>query len=123
MPNSQQPYVAAADTAPTHEVPAGSKTSMQVLISSEYAPHFAMRRFRIEPGGFMPLHTNTVEHEQYVLQGEAEIRFNETTKHVGPGDVLLIPAGLPHAYTCIGATPFEFLCLVPNQPDQLQLLE
>jgi len=35
--------------------------------------------------------------------------------------VLLIPAGLPHSYEVIEA-PFEFLCLVPNRPDRIDLV-
>lgn len=36
--------------------------------------------------------------------------------------MLLIPAGLPHSYEVIEG-PFEFLCIVPNEPDQLTILE
>ena len=43
----------------------GTKTFKQILISNEEAPNFALRKFIIEPGGSMPLHTNLVEHEQY----------------------------------------------------------
>lgn len=122
MPSLQKPSVTAAANAPAHDVPAGTKTSMQVLISAEQAPHFAMRRFRIEPGGAMPLHTNTVEHEQYVLAGEAEIVLGQETRHAQSGDVVFIPAGLQHAYTCLGEVPFEFLCLVPNAADHIHLV-
>ena len=49
------------------EVPAGKDTTIQVLISSQEGPNFALRKFSMKAGGGMPLHTNTVEHEQYVL--------------------------------------------------------
>ena len=45
-------------------VKAGDKTTIQVLISSQEGPNFALRRFVMEPGGGIPNHTNTVEHEQ-----------------------------------------------------------
>ena len=35
-------------------VKAGDMASMQVLISDQEGPHFAMRRFVMEPGGGMP---------------------------------------------------------------------
>ncbi|MGD0612548.1 MAG: hypothetical protein ABSB41_13635 [Anaerolineales bacterium] len=35
------------------------KTAIQVLISAQEGPHFAMRRFVMEPGGGMPNHTNS----------------------------------------------------------------
>jgi quercetin dioxygenase-like cupin family protein len=40
---------------------------------------------------------------------------------VRSGTVLYIPAGEPHSYEVLEA-PFEFLCLVPNQPDRVELL-
>ena len=40
---------------------------------------------------------------------------------VSSGDVLYIPAGMPHSYEVVEA-PFEFLCLVPNLPDKLEIL-
>ena len=67
------------------------------------------------------MHTNQVEHEQYVLQGRARIVLGEKTVEVSADDVLLIPAGLPHSYEVIEA-PFEFLCLVPNRPDRIDLV-
>ncbi len=52
-------------------VSAGKDTTIQVLISSQEGPNFALRKFSMQKGGGMPRHTNTVEHEQYVLRGEA----------------------------------------------------
>lgn len=104
------------------EVPAGYKTSMQVLISSEEGPHFAMRRFVIEAGGAMPLHTNTVEHEQLVLGGKAEVKIGNDIYHLKKDHVVFIPAGVPHYYKNTGDEPFEFLCLVPNKKDTIALV-
>ena len=72
-------------------------------------------------GGGMPRHTNAVEHEQYVLQGRARVSIGENDYEVTAGDVLLIPAGASHSYQVVEA-PFEFLCLVPNLPDQVEIL-
>ena len=54
------------DTLPAQEVKAGKDTKVQVLIGPDQGPNFALRRFIMDAGGGMPLHTNTVEHEQYV---------------------------------------------------------
>ena len=105
------------------EVAAGEKTSMQVLIGPDEGPHFAMRRFIMEPGGGMPRHTNQVEHEQYVLRGQASIGIGDEVFEVSAGDVVFIPAGVPHWYQSTGEENFEFLCLVPNQPDKIEILE
>jgi quercetin dioxygenase-like cupin family protein len=104
------------------EVAAGTSTRTQVLLGADDGmPNFAMRRFRMEDGGGMPLHTNTVEHEQYVLGGRAEVRIGEKLHRVEAGDVLYIPAGVPHSYRVLEA-PFEFLCMVPNAADEIRVL-
>lgn len=121
---SQNAIVTSADSLPRQTVAAGTGTTMQVLIGADCSPHFAMRRFTMEPGGGMPLHTNQVEHEQYVLRGSARIGIGDETFHVKAGDVVYIPAGAPHYYeAAAGDEPFEFLCLVPNAPDKIELID
>ena len=108
---------------PSEPLPVGEGISKAVLISNQEAPNFAMRKFTILSGGSMPLHTNQVEHEQYVIKGKALIVIDGVSQEVQPGDVVFIPANLPHSYLPIGEEDFEFLCLVPNQPDQTILVE
>jgi len=103
-------------------VAAGSGTTRQVLIGSEEGPHFALRRFIMQPGGGMPEHTNTVEHEQYVLRGSATVGIGDRVVEVREGSVVFIPAGTPHWYRATSQEPFEFLCVVPNLPDKIELL-
>lgn len=110
-----------ADEIPVEAVRAGTDTTRQVLISPTEGPHFAMRRFRMEPGGGMPRHTNTVEHEQYVLRGRARVAIGDEVIQVSADDVVFIPAGVPHSYEALGDEPFEFLCVVPNLPDRIEL--
>lgn len=69
----------------------------------------------------MPLHTNAVEHEQYVLAGRARITVGAQVHEVAAGHTLFIPAGVPHSYEVVEA-PFEFLCIVPNAPDRIELV-
>jgi len=104
-------------------VEASTGTTMQVLIPPEEGPHFAMRLFVIQTRGGMPKHTNLVEHEQYVLNGHAKICISDDSFEFQKGDVVFIPAEVPHWYKNIGKEPFEFLCLVPNKPDSITILE
>jgi quercetin dioxygenase-like cupin family protein len=99
------------------------KASIQVLISSQEGPNFAMRRFVIKRGGMMPKHTNTVEHEQYVLRGRACISINMDTYTVKAGDVVFIPEGAPHWYVNNGDEDFEFLCIIPNKKDKIRMVD
>ena len=91
-------FVKHVHDVPAEPVGAGTDTWRQVLIGPDEAPNFAMRRFVMEPGGGMPAHTNTVEHEQYVLRGSARIGIGEAVLEVEAGDVVYIPAGTPHWY-------------------------
>lgn len=104
------------------EVTQGVKTIRQVLITAQEGPNFAMRRFAMEPGGGMPRHTNTVEHEQYVLGGKARVGIGTEVFEVKKGDVVFIPENVPHWYQNIGDDTFEFLCIVPNKPDTTTVL-
>lgn len=115
--------IKAIDTIELQEVAAGTATRVQVLVGPEDgAPNFAMRRFVMGEGGGMPLHTNAVEHEQFVLRGRARMTIGDQVHEVRANDVLYIPAGIPHSYEVLEA-PYEFLCVVPNQPDHIEILE
>ena len=111
-----------SSSIPAEVVSAGTGTRRQVLIGPAEGPNFALRKFVMEPGGGMPLHTNTVEHEQYVLRGAARITLGDEVHQVKAGDVVYIPAGQPHSYHAEGSEPFEFLCVVPNKADVIELV-
>lgn len=108
---------------PSTPLQAGEGASMQMLISPEVAPHFAMRKFVIKKDGHMPFHTNTVEHEQYVLKGKARVKLGDESFIAIKDDILFIPAGVAHSYHVIGDEDYEFLCLIPNQDDTIKMVK
>lgn len=115
--------VRAADGVRRNPVEAGRATELQVLVGPEEgAPNFVLRRFIMAAGGGIPMHTNEVEHEQYVLRGRARITIGGQVHEVGPDTTLYIPAGTPHSYDVVEG-PFEFLCVVPNTPDRMRFVE
>lgn len=108
---------------PSTTLNAGEGGSMQVLIGGDVAPNFAMRKFVIKAGGFMPYHTNTVEHEQYVLKGSATVMLDGKEFTAKKDDVIFIPAGVPHSYVVTEKEDYEFLCLIPtNKEDCISIL-
>jgi quercetin dioxygenase-like cupin family protein len=111
-------FVRSVSNVPVEGVPVGAGITKQVLIGPEQGPNFALRKFSMQPGGGMPLHTNTVEHEQYVLGGRARVVIGDQVLEVRGDDVVFIPKGVPHSYQTLGNEPFEFLCIVPNLPDE-----
>ncbi len=105
------------------DVATGKDTTIQVLISAREGPNFALRRFIMQKGGGMPRHTNTVEHEQYVLRGHAKIGIDAEDYEVCAGDVVFIPEGAIHYYQNVGEEPFEFLCIIPNKEDKITIVD
>jgi quercetin dioxygenase-like cupin family protein len=115
-------YVRKNGSRESLEVAAGQGTSMQVLISSEEAPNFAFRKFVMNPYGGMPKHTNLVEHEQYVLRGSGIIEIGDEAFEVSAGDSVYIPSKVPHSYKA-GKDGLEFICVVPNKDDKVEVVE
>ncbi len=112
-----------SDDVASRPVDGGLKTTLQLLLSSGDGAEFAVRRFVIQRGGSMPRHTNTVEHEQYILHGRAAIGIGMDVYSVREGDVVFIPEGAPHWYVNNGDEDFEFLCVIPNKKDELRIVE
>jgi quercetin dioxygenase-like cupin family protein len=105
-------------------VPAADGLEKGVLLGpAEDVPNFALRRFRLAAGASVPKHTNSVEHEQYVLTGEYVVGIGEEEHRVEPGDSLLIPSDTVHWYRNEGDDDAAFLCAVPNGDDSIDLLE
>jgi quercetin dioxygenase-like cupin family protein len=121
--DSDRPAVKRAADVERKPVAAGRSTEVQVLVGpGDGAPNFALRRFIMGKGGGMPRHTNEVEHEQYVLTGRARVTVGDEVHEVSAGNTLYIPARLPHSYQVV-EEPFEFLCIVPNTPDTITVLD
>lgn len=107
---------------PASALNAGTGVSMKMLLSPDESPNFVMRNFIIAAGGSMPLHTNIIEHEQFVLSGRATVQLGEQTVEAVAGDVLLIPAGVAHSYATLGDEAYSFLCLIPKGEDNIKII-
>ena len=116
------PVVRHGDDVEYETVDAADGLSKGVLIDEDDgAPTFAMRRFILDPGSEVPRHTNAVEHEQYVLEGEYVVGIDGAEHTVSAGDSLLIPAGVVHWYRNEGSERGAFVCVVPNGDDTIEL--
>ncbi len=90
-------------------------TDYKVVIGKDQgAENFIMRIFKIQPGGYSPLHSHEWEHENYFLKGEGQIRNSKgEIKNVKKGDVAFIPPFEEHQYYNSGDEVLEFICLIP----------
>ncbi len=95
-----------------------------VLVGADHgAPNLAIRRFTLEPGATVPKHTNEIEHEQYVLEGEYVVGLDDEEHVVEAGDSLHIPAGVVHWYRNESDEPGAFICAVPAGDDAIELVD
>jgi len=118
------PVVRRADDIEYDPVDAADGLEKGVLVDEKRgAPNFAIRRFTLAPGGQVPKHTNEVEHEQYVLEGEYVVGVDDEEHVVSAGDSLLIPGGTVHWYRNEGDEQGAFICAVPNGDDAIDLAE
>jgi Uncharacterized conserved protein, contains double-stranded beta-helix domain len=94
-----------------------------LLDADDGAPNFALRRFELAADAEVPHHTNQVEHEQYVIEGQYTVGIENDKYTVSAGDSLLIPAGVAHWYRNEGGPRGAFLCAVPHGDDEIELVE
>ena len=104
-----------------NEIPKTQKAVMAVL-SPEQEKDFLVRKVSIEANGTMPNHTNIIQHQQYVLSGEAKVVVGDKEYHAKQGDFLYIPAGINHYYEACYGTGYEFLCMITTQEDKIELV-
>jgi quercetin dioxygenase-like cupin family protein len=124
MDNSSDPLVRRGTDIEYDTVDAADGLAKGVLVNDDHgAPNVALRRFTLAPDGDVPEHTNDIEHEQYVLQGEYVVGIEDTEYTVSAGDVLHIPAGAVHWYRNPNDEEGAFICAVPTGDDEIHLVE
>jgi quercetin dioxygenase-like cupin family protein len=77
------------------------------------AAHTAVVYFEIQPGDYLPTHTDSAEEILYIVAGEGEARLGDERGHVRAGDLAVIPAMVPHGIANTGDEPLKvvgFFC-------------
>jgi quercetin dioxygenase-like cupin family protein len=68
---------------------------------SETSGRFALMQFHTKPGNEPPPHVHEWEHElHFVLEGTMRFYCEDKVMDIGAGDVVFLPQGKPHAFTC-----------------------
>ena len=52
--------------------------------------------FEVQPGEYLPTHTDSAEEILYIVAGEGEAHCGDERGHVRAGDLAVIPALVPH---------------------------
>lgn len=90
------------------------RATRQILVGQEEdAPHFHMRYFAVQPGGYTSLDQHAHDHGVYILHGRARLRLGDEEHELSGGDVVYISGNEVHQFFALGEEPFGFLCVVP----------
>ncbi len=65
-----------------------------------------------QPGLLREKHTHEETHVIFIRKGKVTYTVNGDAKELGPGDVIIIPAGVAHSSEVLGDVPCHVICLV-----------
>lgn len=89
-------------------------TKIQWLLRKEDGmPNFQMRRFTMEPGGMIPLHSHDWEHEVFILSGRGALLREGGETPVEADDAAYVDGTKKHGFRNTGGEDFVFLCMIP----------
>ena len=82
-----------------------SRISFKISTQETGGNFFLFEHSNLLPGG-PPLHLHYNQEEWfYVIEGEVLVQIGKKRFQLKPGDSLLAPRKVPHAFTAVGATP------------------
>jgi mannose-6-phosphate isomerase-like protein (cupin superfamily) len=66
------------------------------------------------PGAGPVLHRHPYAETWVIRSGKARFRAGDEELEAGPGDIMVVPAGVPHKFTNIGTERLEIFCIHPS---------
>ena len=94
-------------------------TGRVVIGKSDGAPHFCMRIFTVEPGGFTPRHSHEWEHEILIHSGSGQVLMEGKWQDLSAGSVIFIPGQDDHQLRNNSDEDFVFACSIPSGVPEL----
>ena len=90
-------------------------TMSRILLNSERgAVAVTLGELIMNPGAELPMRTHQVEEVYVITKGTATVFLGNDTYTLSPGDVILVPAGVPHAPANHSKDPMGFLFFYPT---------
>jgi len=94
------------------------KVEKKILMDPKKAPTFVMRKFILNPHGYILEHTHSWEHEIYVLKGKMLVGSRDGKQEVREGMFIFVEPNEPHSYENPFDEPCEFICVVPKEGER-----
>jgi len=110
-PATPQPHLVPASQDRFGEIHGPGYNEILFKTSAAETPTlFAIEHTKLVPGWGPPLHLHVAQEEWfYVLEGEVLIQAGDQRVTLKPGDSILGPRNVPHAFTAVGARPARML--------------
>ncbi|ABW01654.1 cupin domain-containing protein [Caldivirga maquilingensis] len=98
---------------------------IQWLVTKDHGSvKYAVRRFVVKPGGYMPLHNHKYTEAVIILKGKLRVKGNGVLYDLGPGSFFFTGPYEPHSLENIGDDDAEFICVISYEDDmELRPLE
>lgn len=90
-------------------------TVRRLIGTRESAPHFALRYFEVEPGGWTSLDQHEYDHGVVIMRGRGQVLLGSEEFDLDFGDVVYVPGNEVHQFRNTGEELFGFFCVVPAQ--------
>jgi mannose-6-phosphate isomerase-like protein (cupin superfamily) len=103
--------VLPAPSEPTHELGGARFTSLAT--PSRGTSETCVWLVEIAEGTQATPHRLTREEVFVVLDGRAEVRLGDERSEAGPGDAIVVPAGVPFALQPAAGSGLRALCVLP----------
>ena len=78
------------------------------------AEHTAVVYFEVQPGDYLPTHTDSAEEILYIVAGEAEAEVGDQRGRISKGDLAVIPAMVPHSLLNVGTETVKVVGFVSD---------
>lgn len=109
--DTPQPHLVHADQDRFGEVHSPGYSEILFKTSTAETPSlFAIEHTAIQPGWGPPLHLHLAQEEWfYIMEGEVLFQVGDKRLTLKPGDSILGPRNVPHAFTAVGPKPARML--------------
>lgn len=80
------------------------KMADKVYRKYAYGSSMTVAYLKLLKGAFIPMHNHPYEQATHILEGKVEVEMQGKKYVVSKGDVLIIPANIPHSFTALEET-------------------
>ncbi|AWR98448.1 cupin domain-containing protein [Metallosphaera hakonensis] len=99
----------------------GSKGAfIQWLVTKDHGAHYAVRKFSLEPGGSIGMHTHKYQETVIITKGKCSVCVNNQVYELEEGDFIFINGGVKHGFKNKDEA-LEFFCII-DYPDDMTIV-